>query len=384
VRIAFYAPLKPPDHPVPSGDRAVARLLMEALSRAGHQVDLASRFRSRDRAGDMDRQRRIETLGAALSRRLLRRYGRACADRRPDLWFTYHLYYKAPDWIGPTVSRALGIPYVVAEASLAPRRAAGPWSLGHRAAEEALSAADTVVTLNPDDAECLPAGLSQVTLAPFLDAGPFARAAADRDSHRSALARRLALDPASPWLLTVAMMRPGDKSESYRALAHALTRLEGSAWQLVVVGGGPARATVQAMFASPGEGRVRFAGVVPERDLPRYYAASDLMVWPAVNEAFGMALLEAQAAGLPVVAGRVRGVPAVVEDGLTGVLTQPGDAAEFASAVAGLLADPARRRAMAAAAGARVQAGHTLDAAARALDRVVRSAVESSGRAAIA
>ena len=46
MHVAFYAPMKPPDHPVPSGDRRMARLLMQALAHAGHRVVLASRFRS--------------------------------------------------------------------------------------------------------------------------------------------------------------------------------------------------------------------------------------------------------------------------------------------------------------------------------------------------
>jgi hypothetical protein len=45
MRIAFYAPMKPPDHPVPSGDRRMSRLLIAALGRAGHEVELASRLR---------------------------------------------------------------------------------------------------------------------------------------------------------------------------------------------------------------------------------------------------------------------------------------------------------------------------------------------------
>ncbi len=73
------------------------------------------------------------------------------------------------------------------------------------------------------------------------------------------------------------------------------------------------------------------------RELPALYAAADLYLWPAINEAYGMAFLEAQAAGLPVVAGRTGGVPAVVADGVTGVLTPIGDATSFADAVARLL-----------------------------------------------
>ena len=85
------------------------------------------------------------------------------------------------------------------------------------------------------------------------------------------------------------------------------------------------------MMAPFGE-RVRFAGAVPHAELPAIYASADLYLWPAINEAYGMAFLEAQAAGLPVVAGRTGGVPAVVADGVTGVLTPIGDAAAFAAA----------------------------------------------------
>ena len=129
MRVAFYAPMKPPDHPLPSGDRRMARAFMALLRDLGHEVELASRFRSYDRSGDAGRQ---AAAGAARPRAggaLLRRYG---AGRR-DLWFTYHLYHKAPDWLGPAVSRALAIPYVAAEASLAGKQAGGPWAAGYAA-----------------------------------------------------------------------------------------------------------------------------------------------------------------------------------------------------------------------------------------------------------
>ncbi|MFZ9635662.1 MAG: glycosyl transferase, partial [Alphaproteobacteria bacterium] len=59
MRLAFYAPLKPPDHPVPSGDRRMAQLLMAALAARGHDVELASRLRRRDGAGPPARQLRL-------------------------------------------------------------------------------------------------------------------------------------------------------------------------------------------------------------------------------------------------------------------------------------------------------------------------------------
>ena len=112
---------------------------------------------------------------------------------------------------------------------------------------------------------------------------------------------------------------------------------------------------------------MRFAGAVPHEALPALYAGADLYLWPAINEAYGMAFLEAQAAGLPVVAGRTGGVPAVVADGVSGLLTPVGDAPAFAAAVARLLDAPAERARLAAAARDRIAAHHDERAAAHAL-----------------
>ncbi len=377
MRVAFYAPLKPPDHPVPSGDRRMARLLIQALELAGHEVELAARLRSRDGLGEPERQARLERIGRALAERLLRRYRARPAAARPRVWLTYHLYYKAPDWIGPRVAAGLDIPYLLAEASLAGKRANGPWARGHRATAAALDRAAAVISLNPDDLECLPDPDRVRPMKPFLDPAPFRAAALCRDAERARLALTHGLDRSRPWLLAVAMMRPGDKLASYRLLGSALERLGEIDWQLVVAGDGPARPDVEAAFERLSPGRVRWLGEAAPRDLPALYAACDLLVWPALNEAYGMALLEAQAAGLPVVAGRAGGVAAVVRDGETGRLTAPGDAGALAEAVRGLLAAPETRRAMSEAAVAAVAAEHDLRAAAGRLDAVLRDATGS-------
>jgi hypothetical protein len=57
------------------------------------------------------------------------------------------VYYKAPDWLGPRIAKALGIPYVLAEATHAPKRAGGPWAIGHEATEAALRMASRVLPL---------------------------------------------------------------------------------------------------------------------------------------------------------------------------------------------------------------------------------------------
>jgi glycosyltransferase involved in cell wall biosynthesis len=376
--VAFYAPLKPPDHPVPSGDRRMARALIAALALAGLPVELASRLRSYDRDGDAARQRRIEGIGGRLAARLVRRHARRPPEERPRAWLTYHAYHKSPDWLGPAVTAALEVPYLLAEASFAPKQRNGPWALGHAATERAIRAADVVLALTATDAPCLaplvapPAELRR--LPPFVDPAPAQIARAERARHRAALAGRFALDPGQPWLLTVAMMRTDVKRESYRLLARALVQIRNLPWQLLVVGDGPARQEVETLLRASGDERVRFAGVIPEEAVPPLYAAADLYVWPALREAYGLALLEAQAAGLPVVAGHDGGVAEVVADGHSGVLAAPGDPGAFAAAVRDLLERPERRHAMAEAAVRFVAEERSIDRAAAELTAALGAA----------
>jgi glycosyltransferase involved in cell wall biosynthesis len=368
MRVAFYAPLKAPTHPAPSGDRRMARLLMAALAQAGHQPELASIFRSYDRAGDVQRQERLRDLGGCLAARLIRRYRK----RPPEAWLTYHLYHKSPDWIGPAVAEAFSIPYLAVEASHAPKRAGGPWDIGYRGAEAAIRKARVLFAPSSEDMVCLrplvAPGARLVALKPFLEAQRYNDAFRSRDAHRRALTGRFGSDPL---LLSVAMMRPGDKLQSYRLLGQALAGLTDRPWRLLVAGDGPARAETEAALA-PIAGRVAWLGRVEEADLPALYAAADLYVWPGVNEAYGMALLEAQAGGLAAVAGRTGGVPDVVADGVTGRLVPEGDARAFAAAVAAFLDDPAARRRQGDAAAAVALREHDIASAARVLDAELR------------
>lgn len=385
MKVAFYAPLKPPGHPVPSGDRAMARLLMAALAKGNHEVMLASRLRSREAAGDPASQSERAAIGRQQAERLVRRWQALPATARPTLWLTYHLYYKAPDWIGPRVADALGLAYVVVEASHAPKRAQGSWAESHAAVEAAIRRADAVIALNPTDMACvrpLVASDRLYLLKPFLDEGPFQAAMAARLRHKREIMTAYGLDPEQPWLLAVGMMRPGDKLASYRLLAEALAALMDRRWQLLVVGDGPARAEVEAALAPLGSERLRFAGALGAERLAAAYVSSDVMVWPAINEAYGMALLEAQAAGLPVVAGDSPGVASIVASGATGLLPALGDAPAFAAAVRLLLDAPQRGQQMRHAALTKVAADHRLAVAAAALDEILMAASLRAQRAA--
>jgi glycosyltransferase involved in cell wall biosynthesis len=334
----------------------MARLLLKALRKAGFAPEIASRLRTHDKQGDGDFQERVRQESFAEAERLIAHYRSLTASRRPALWFTYHVYYKAPDWIGPRVADALGIPYAIAEGSRATKRADGPWALGHVGAERALDRANLIFGMTANDRSGLqlarPANQSLIDLPPFLDEAEW----------HAPLARAPQIDEI-PRLLTVAMMRPGDKYESYRILSQALAQQRHLSWSLDIVGDGEARRDVVALFA-PLASRVRFHGIGESRVLQAFYESADIFVWPAVNEAYGMVLLEAQLFGIPVIAGNFGGVGSVVKNGETGFLTPPGDIDAFAKNVSALIEDPTNRRRMGEAARAFVVGERNLSQAA--------------------
>lgn len=290
MRLAFYAPLKPPDHPVPSGDRAMAQSLIAALETGGATVDLASRVQTRDGKGSPDHQAIIAATARAEVAGIIAQGRRAGWQA----WITYHNYYKAPDLIGPHVAAALDIPYLLIESTRARKRLTGPWAGFAHAAEAASDAAQVIFHLTDHDARALrrdaPAGQHLIRLRPFLN----------RDTLPDA-------STLSGPMLAVGMMRHGDKLASYRIIADTLALLPQGGWRIDLVGNGPAQAEVAAMMAPFGDA-VRLRGRLEGAALERTYGTAALFFWPGVNEAFGLSYLEAQAAGLPVVAQQRPGV----------------------------------------------------------------------------
>jgi glycosyltransferase involved in cell wall biosynthesis len=134
-----------------------------------------------------------------------------------------------------------------------------------------------------------------------------------------------------------------------RSLLEAFARLREShpEARLRIVGGGPDLPRIRARARELGLGdRVTFLGEVPDDGaVRREYLAADLFCLPSLQEGFGIAFLEAMAAGLPVVATRAAAVPEVVPDGEVGLLVPPRDPDALAAALARLLDDePLRRR----------------------------------------
>ena len=106
MRIAFVAPMKHLDDPGPSGDRRVVNAFANALKNLVHDVFQVSTFRSYDGTGSCERQNAIKRAAFEIRDDLLKHH----ANQSPELWFTYHVNYKSPDWIGPTISGHFNIP----------------------------------------------------------------------------------------------------------------------------------------------------------------------------------------------------------------------------------------------------------------------------------
>ena len=174
-----------------------------------------------------------------------------------------------------------------------------------------------------------------------------------------ALHARLGAGPAH-WLLTVARLEP-HKGIDVGLEVLARLRREGLDVGYLVAGDGPAVQNLRRRAESLGvASAVRWFGTVPEAELPALYCLADLYLGlsrsEGVNvEGFGLALLEAQASGLPVLAGASGGTADAVADGLTGLLLSPTDIGAISQATRSLLRDRDRAQSMGRAGRARAE-----------------------------
>jgi glycosyltransferase involved in cell wall biosynthesis len=170
-------------------------------------------------------------------------------------------------------------------------------------------------------------------------------------------------------LLVPGRLHP-EKGQAYlfRALPALRARLARPVVTLVA-GAGPFEAAYREEVRALGcDDMVRFLGF--RRDLPDLIAAADLVVLPSAAEAFGLVLAEALYLGTPVVSTTVGGIPEIVEAGVDGALVPPADSRALAEAIADLLADPARRRRLAAAGRDRVSERFGFERMMRAYERL--------------
>jgi glycosyltransferase involved in cell wall biosynthesis len=177
--------------------------------------------------------------------------------------------------------------------------------------------------------------------------------------------------PGAPLVLAIGRLI---EQKDHATLLHAFARVrrEWDDARLAILGWGRLEEQTKLLAHTLGlEDSVLVLGRVEPRD---WLVRADVFAHTSRWEGFGIVLLEAMLAGLPIVATRVSAVPEIVADGKTGLLSEPGDASGVASQLSALLADPERRKELGAAGRARAQQEFSVDRMADRTVAVYRSA----------
>ncbi|MBI2144037.1 glycosyltransferase [Candidatus Woesearchaeota archaeon] len=199
-------------------------------------------------------------------------------------------------------------------------------------------------------------------------------------SAAAAVRKKHGLSPGSRMILFVGRLA---EKKGVKHLIDAMRRIARAfpACRLVVVGDGPEKASLVRQSQQLGlPESVVFAGSIPNRELPEFYRAADVFVLPSVvaksgdTEGLGVVLLEAIAAGCPVVASNVGGIPDIVIDRKTGLLVEQKNPEKLAMAVISLLRSASLRRRLAFAAKRHVSGSYSWGRVARKFSELLSTA----------
>jgi glycosyltransferase involved in cell wall biosynthesis len=180
---------------------------------------------------------------------------------------------------------------------------------------------------------------------------------------------------ARPLILTAARL---DAQKGHRTLFEAIRHLPDAVFALA--GEGPERTMLEELAARLGiADRVRFLG--RREDVPQLLAACDVFTLPSLSEGSSLALLEAMAAGRPIVSSAIGGTDELIDDGRSGLLVAPGDAEALAAALRRLIEDPGMRETLAGHARERVERDLTRQAMAERITGIYAELRGDGGRA---
>jgi glycosyltransferase involved in cell wall biosynthesis len=337
MKIAFYSPNKPLSHPNPSGDLAIARGICAALVASGHECREIIDFRSR--------WFWTSSRGWIEALRAIGKTYRHTAAFEPEVWLTYHSYYKSPDVIGPLITSLYGIPYVLFQPMYGTKwRKDRLTRTGFYLNRIAMKSCRHAFSNNLDDLEALSKVIATHKIT-YLPPGIFPEEFKFDAEARQEIRSLWSIPEDMPLIMSAARLRRGVKSESIHYLLKSLSRIDGRlvSFKLMIVGDGPMEDEIRSAAGMLLPERTIFVGKVDRKDMSRYYSASDLFVVPGRGESLGMVFLEAQACGLPVVALDTAGVPQVVRKGITALLVPNDEGEAMAEAVRTLILDKSFR-----------------------------------------
>ena len=354
MKIAFYAPFKPIDHKNPSGDLVIARGICDYLKKKGHEILTPTRLRCR--------WIYLKPWLWPLVLKEYKRAGRFIKNKKPDIWLTYHTYYKSPDIPGPFLCSGHKIPYLIFQGIYSTKRRKKLLTYpGFVLNRHALLNGAHIFTNRKEDFINLKRLLPDNKLtyvAPGIYPEQF-----EFDLRARKELREKWKTGDDPVVLSAAMFRPDVKTRGLKWLIRSCSRIvnKGYSLRLVIAGGGKERKNLEKLAGKFLGARVVFAGQIHRKNMNKFYSAGDIFAFPGIRESLGMVFLESQSCGLPVVAFDNGGICEVVQNGSTGFLTGPFDEKAFDCAIKSLLKDPGLRKSMGKKAAAYIRKYHDLN-----------------------
>jgi glycosyltransferase involved in cell wall biosynthesis len=321
----------------PGGAEAVVASLASGLDRARYR-SVVCLFRDgwlRDRCERLGVETHVVPMRGMLDLGWLRRFTRLLRDRRVAV---IHAHEFGANTYGTLAGRLAGVPAVATVHG----RSYYADCRRRRLAYRVVSCAAAMVAVSEDvkrfvvEATGVPAGRVRVVLNGVAAATPVP------EETRARLRAELGIRDGERVVTVVGSLYP---VKGHRYLLEAVPRVLESfpSTVFLIAGRGGCEGDLREQARGLGiETRVRFLGL--RGDVPVLLAASDVFVLPSLSEGLSIAILEAMAAGRPVVATRVGGNPELVLHGQTGVLVPPADPPALASAMVGVLTDPEASR----------------------------------------
>lgn len=355
MKIAFYAPFKPLDHENPSGDRAIARGIVEFLEARGHAICIQSTLRARW----IYFKPWLWVLWARDFICCLKKLHK----EPPDVWLTYHSYYKAPDLLGPWICRILGIKYVIFQGIYSTKRKRRLKTLpGFYLNTAALIRADHVFSNKLSDLKNLKRILPNDCLS-YIKPGIKPEAFKKEERFGRKQRKKWGISNACPVILTAGMFRDDVKTQGLSWLIRCCAQLVklDCKFHLVIAGTGKMETQLKALAERQMPGQVIFAGKIARKKMDQFYSSGDVFAFPGIRESLGMVYLEAQSCGLPVVAFKNGGIPEVVADKKTGFLVPLYDCKRYSDSLIHLLTHDEIRNRMGKDAVAHVKQHHDID-----------------------
>ncbi|NOX35271.1 MAG: glycosyltransferase family 4 protein [Deltaproteobacteria bacterium] len=355
MKIAFYAPFKPLGHENPSGDLIIARGLFSFLKDQGHKIDVQSTLRAR---WIYFKPWLLFLWAKDFTRCLKKLY-----KNPPDLWLTYHTYYKAPDLLGPLICKILGIRYVIFQGIYSTKRKRRLKTiLGYYLNFAALMQADHVFTNKLSDFKNLKRIIAEEKLTyikPGIKPGAFKK----DDDQGKRLKKKWGIKNDCPVVLSAGMFRDDVKTKGLSWLilcCENLVKLN-IKFHLVIAGSGKMENKLKTLAGKHIPGHCTFAGKIHREDMYIFYSSGDVFAFPGIRESLGMVYLEAQSCSLPVLAFNNGGIPEVVEDKKTGFLLPMYDCRAFSDMLIHFLNNNDICREMGRNAKAHVKNHHDID-----------------------